>query len=74
MLDRLDEVSDERVKDLGEIDRDKLRVTKAYNKRVKEKSFRLEILFGRRFCLLGPEVASSRSGLQIGRDRIESRK
>jgi hypothetical protein len=47
MLDRLDEVSDERVKDLGEIDRDKLRVTKAYNKRVKEKSFRLEILFGK---------------------------
>jgi hypothetical protein len=39
MLDRLDEVSDERVKALGEIDRDKLRVARAYNKRVKEKSF-----------------------------------
>jgi hypothetical protein len=38
MLDRLDEVSDERVKALGEIERDKLRVAKAYNKRVKEKS------------------------------------
>jgi hypothetical protein len=32
MLDRLDEVSDEIVKTLGEIERDKLRVTKAYNK------------------------------------------
>jgi hypothetical protein len=39
MLDRLDEVSDERVNDLGEIERDKLRVAKAYNKRVKEKLF-----------------------------------
>jgi hypothetical protein len=39
MLDRIDEVSDERVKALGEIKRDKLRVAKAYNKRVKEKSF-----------------------------------
>jgi hypothetical protein len=39
MLDRLDEVSDERIKALGEIKRDKLRVAKAYNKRVKEKSF-----------------------------------
>jgi hypothetical protein len=39
MLDRLDEVSDERVKAFGEIEREKLRVAKAYNKRVKEKSF-----------------------------------
>jgi hypothetical protein len=39
ILDRLDEVSDERVKVLGEIGRDKLRVAKAYNNRVKEKSF-----------------------------------
>jgi hypothetical protein len=34
ILDRLDEVSDERVKTLGEIERDKLRVARAYNKRV----------------------------------------
>jgi hypothetical protein len=41
MLDRLDEVSDERMRVLGEIERDKLRVAKAYNKRVKEKSFQV---------------------------------
>jgi hypothetical protein len=41
MLDRLDEVSDERVKVLSNIVRDKLRVAKAYNKRVKEKSFQI---------------------------------
>jgi hypothetical protein len=39
MLDRIDEVLNERVKTLGEIERDKLRAVKAYNKRVKEKSF-----------------------------------
>jgi hypothetical protein len=44
MLDRLDEVSDERVKALGKIERDKLRVAKAYNKRVKEKSLQVEDL------------------------------
>jgi hypothetical protein len=39
MLDRLDEVSDERMRALGEIKRDKLRVARAYNKRVKGKLF-----------------------------------
>jgi hypothetical protein len=39
MLDRLDEVLDERMKALGEIERDKLRVAKAYNKRVRENHF-----------------------------------
>jgi hypothetical protein len=41
MLNRLNEVSDERVKALGEIERDKLRVARAYNKRVREKSFQV---------------------------------
>jgi hypothetical protein len=39
MLDGFDEVSDKRVKALGEIERDKLRVAKAYKKRVKKKLF-----------------------------------
>jgi hypothetical protein len=47
MLDRLDEVSDEKVKALGEIERGKLRVGRAYNKRVKENHFRSETLFGK---------------------------
>jgi hypothetical protein len=41
MLDRLDEASDERIKALGEIERDKLRVARAYSKKVKEKSFQI---------------------------------
>jgi hypothetical protein len=44
MLDRLDEVSDERVKTLGEIERDKLRVDRAYNKKVKENLFQVRDL------------------------------
>jgi tRNA U54 and U55 pseudouridine synthase Pus10 len=73
MFDRLDEVSDKRVKALGKIERDKLRVASAYNKRVKEKLFS-EIVFRRRFCLSGLEATNSESGRQVGKDRIESRK
>jgi hypothetical protein len=39
MLDRLDEASDERIKALCETERDKLRVARAYNKRLKKKLF-----------------------------------
>jgi hypothetical protein len=45
MLDRLDEASNERINDLGEIERDKLRVVRAYNKKVKEKLFQVRDLF-----------------------------
>jgi hypothetical protein len=41
MLDRLDEVSDERVNALGEIEIDKLRVARACNKKIKEKLFQV---------------------------------
>jgi hypothetical protein len=41
MLDRHDEVSDERMRVVGEIERDKLRVARAYNKKVKEKLFQV---------------------------------
>jgi hypothetical protein len=39
LIYRVDEASNERIKALGEIERDKLRVARAYNKRVKKKSF-----------------------------------
>jgi hypothetical protein len=47
MLDRLEEVSDEKVKPLGEIERDKLRIARGYNKRVKKNHFKSETSFGR---------------------------
>jgi hypothetical protein len=53
MLDRLDEVSDERIVALGEIERDKLRVARAYNKRVKEKLFQVRDLIWKMILPIG---------------------
>jgi hypothetical protein len=39
MMDNIDEVTDKRVTTLGEIEKDKIMVTKTYNKKVKAKSF-----------------------------------
>jgi hypothetical protein len=39
MMDSVDEVTDKRVAALGEIEKDKIMVAKAYNKKVKAKSF-----------------------------------
>jgi hypothetical protein len=54
ILNRLDEVLDERVKALGEIKRDKLRVARAYNKRVKEKLFQVRDLVWKMILPIGP--------------------
>jgi hypothetical protein len=53
MLDGLDEVLDERMKALDEIERDKLRVTKACNKRVREKLFQVEDLIWKTILPIG---------------------
>jgi hypothetical protein len=53
MLDILDEVSDERVKALGEIERDKSRLARAYNKRVKENLFQVEDLIWKTILPIG---------------------
>jgi hypothetical protein len=53
MLVRLDEVSDDRVKALGENERDKLRVARAYNKRVKEKLFQVGDLIWKTILPIG---------------------
>jgi hypothetical protein len=53
MLDRLDEASDERMEALGEIERDKQRVARAYNKRVKENSFQVRDLVWKAVLSIG---------------------
>jgi hypothetical protein len=53
ILDRLDKVSDEREKTLGEIERDKLRVARAYNNRDKEKLFQVRDLVWKTILLIG---------------------
>jgi hypothetical protein len=52
ILDRLEETSDKRINALREIERDKLRVAKAYNKRVKEKSFQVGDLIWKTILLI----------------------
>jgi dihydroneopterin aldolase len=39
MMDNIDEVTDVRFKALNEIEKDKARIARAYNKKVKSKSF-----------------------------------
>jgi hypothetical protein len=53
MLDRLDEASDERIKALGDIEKDTLRVVRAYNKNVKKKSFQVRDLVWKMILPIG---------------------
>ena len=41
MMDNIDEVSDRQLQALKEIEKDKLRVARAYNKKVRTKSFQV---------------------------------
>jgi hypothetical protein len=52
MMDNIDEVTDKRMTTLGETEKDKIMATKAYNKKVKAKSFQVEgTWYGRPSCL-----------------------
>ena len=53
MMDIIDEVPEERLKALSEIEKEKLRVAKVYNKRVKEKSFQIGDLVWKTILPLG---------------------
>ena len=56
---------------MGEIEIDKLRVAKAYNKRVKVKSFQVGDLVWKTILPIGSKNNKFENGLQIGKDRIE---
>ena len=53
MMDNIDEVTDKRMKALKEIEKDKLRVARAYNKNVKDKSFQVGDLVWKTILSLG---------------------
>ena len=53
MMDNIDEVTDKRLKVLKEIEKDKLRVARAYNKKVKDKSFQVGDLAWKTILPLG---------------------
>ena len=53
MMDNIDEVTDKRMKALKEIEKDKLWVARAYNKKVKSKSFQVGDLVWKTILSLG---------------------
>ena len=53
MMDNIDEVSDKRIQALKEIEKDKFRVARAYNKKVKSKSFQVVKLVWKTILLYG---------------------
>jgi len=52
-MDNIDEVTDKRMKALKEIEKDKLRVARVYNKKVKDKSFQVVNLVWKAILPLG---------------------
>jgi hypothetical protein len=53
MMDNIYEVTDKRLQALREIERDKIRVARAYNKKVKLKSFQVGDLVWKTILLVG---------------------
>ena len=53
MVDNIDEVTDKRLKALKETEKDKVQVARAYNKKVKSKSFQVEDLVWKIILPLG---------------------
>jgi hypothetical protein len=53
MINNIDEVTDNRLQALKEIEKDKIRVTRAYNKKVKLKSFQVGDLVWKTILLVG---------------------
>jgi hypothetical protein len=53
MMDNIDEVTDVRLKALKEIEKDKARVSKAYNKKIKSKSFQVGELVWKTILSIG---------------------
>ena len=71
MMDNIDEVTDVRLKALKEIEKDKARVAKAYNKKVKSKSFQVGELMWKPYYPLDRRAISLASGHQIGKHLIK---
>ena len=61
-MDNIDEVTNKRVKALKEIEKDKLRVARAYNKKVKGKSFQVGDLVWKIILPLGSKWLPSWEG------------
>jgi hypothetical protein len=71
MMDNIDEVTDKRMIALGAIEKDKIMVAKAYNKKVKAKSFQVGDLVWKTILPQGVKTGSSGNGRQAGRVLIK---
>jgi hypothetical protein len=67
MMDRIDNAPESWFKALQEIEKEKLRVAKAYNKRVREKSFQIGELVWKTIMSIGTRSGKLTNGLQVGR-------
>jgi hypothetical protein len=70
MMDNIDEVTDKRLQALKEIEKDKIRVARAYNKKIKLKSFQVGD-FVWKTILSVPKIISLESGLRVGKDHMQ---
>lgn len=71
MFDELDGLPDERLVALENMIRQKERIVRFYNSRVKYKSFKIGISFGRLFCPWIEVVKSLANGLLNGKNRLK---
>jgi hypothetical protein len=67
MMDNIDEVTDVRLKALNEIEKDKGRVARAYNKKIKSKSFQVGELVWKPYYLLDQRAINLANGHLTGR-------
>jgi hypothetical protein len=72
IIDNIDEVTDKRVIALGEIEKDKIMVAKAYNNKVKAKSFQVGDLVWKTILPLRSREGSLESGRQVGKALTKS--
>ena len=71
MLDNIDEVTNKRLQTLKAIEKDKARVARAYNKKVKAKSFRIGEFVWKTILPVGSKENKFGSGLQVGKVHIK---
>jgi hypothetical protein len=67
MMDKIDEVTEGKLKALQEIEREKLQTARAYNKKVREKAFQVGDLVWKTILPLGTEIANLASDYQAGK-------
>jgi hypothetical protein len=71
MMDKVDDVLEKRLEALREIEKNKVKIAKAYNKRVQEKLFQIDDMVWKMILPLGSRDNKLASGHQAGRVNLE---